>query len=145
MPSAKRQHFFGPWTCRSGSSHAIEVPQTYINTNVYPKTAPSSPTSKSPLNSPPRNGSPPNGLHNAIPHPSALRRHFSSTFMLIPEDQELSQIIDSKSISNGINVHANNLRDGDEKYPVGKLHIILRLLLWCLSSASVFVSASLIS
>lgn len=144
MPSAKRQHFFGPWTCRTGSSHAIEVPQTFINTNVYPKTAPSSPVCKSPLDSPPRGGSPPNGLHNAIPHPSALRRHFSSTFMLIPEDQELNQIIDSKSISNGIHMHASKLRGSDEKYPVGKLHIILRLLLWwpllCISLCQRFIN-----
>lgn len=136
MPSAKRQNFFsnGPWMKqRSESSHNIEVPAALINSNVYPKTAPSSPVCKSPLNSSsPRSGSPPNGLANGqLPHPSALRRHFSSTFMLIPEDQELNQIIDSKSISNGIHVQANKLlKNSDEKYPVGNLHIILRMILW---------------
>lgn len=130
MPSAKRQNFFscGPWT-RSGSSHSIESEHALINTNVYPKTAPSSPTHKSPFGSPPRSGSPPNGLNSShFPQPSALRRHFSSTFMLIPEDQELSQIVDSKSISNGI--HMNSKRADDEQYPIGNLHIILRLILW---------------
>lgn len=125
MPSAKRTNFFGPWG-RSGSSHSIVVPQTIINANVYPKTAPTSPVYKSPLNSPTRSGSPPNGLNSLLPQPSALRRRFSSTFMLIPEDQELNKIIDSKSISNGAHVNANEIK----KYPVGSLHIILRLVLW---------------
>jgi len=127
MPSAKRQNFFGPWT-RSESSHSIVVPKSMVhsNTKVYSKTMPSSPVSKSPLNSPPRSGSPPNGLNSVHPQPSALRRHFSSTFMLIPEDQELNKIVDSKSISNGTHVHSNE----KEKRQVSSLHIILRLLLW---------------
>lgn len=126
MPSAKRQNFFGPWT-RSESSHSIVVPrQTLINANVYPKTAPNSPVCKSPLNSPTRSGSPPNGLSSYFPNPSALRRHFSSTFMLIPEDQELNKIVDSKSIGNGTHVNS----DGSKKHRVGSLHIILRLILW---------------
>lgn len=134
MPSAKRQNFFsnGPWM-RSESHHSIDVPQSLIKDHIkMAKTAPNSPVCKSPFNSPQRSGSPPNGLsNNHLPHPSALRRHFSSTFMLIPEDQELNQIIDSKSISNGVHVHpkkANN--SSDQKYPVDSGHIILRLILW---------------
>ncbi|KAG5673478.1 hypothetical protein PVAND_003522 [Polypedilum vanderplanki] len=128
MPSAKRQNFFsnGPWT-RSESHASIVAPQTIIKQDyIYAQSAPSSPSSyKSPYNSP-RSGSPPNGS-SLLPQPSALRRHFSSTFMLIPEDSELSEIIDSKSISNGTHVHSKNT---NENYRVGSLHIILRLILW---------------
>ncbi|XP_070493904.1 uncharacterized protein [Chironomus tepperi] len=128
MPSAKRTNFFGPWT-RSDSVHSIEMTNTIINSNpkIYAKTAPNSPVSKSPLNSPPRSGSPPNGLSSSHPQPSALRRHFSSTFMLIPEDQELNKIVDSKSISNGTHVHSD---DEKENRQVSSLHIIVRLILW---------------
>lgn len=135
MPSAKRQIFFssGPWT-RSESSNSlhsdIEGAQTLIDQHVYPKTAPTSPTQRlSPLNSP-RSGSPPNGLSTLLPQPSALRRHFSSTFMLIPEDRELCEIVDSKSIANGTHVHSSTNSTSELLYPVGNLHIILRLLLW---------------
>lgn len=50
--------------------------------------------------------------------------------MLIPEDSELREINDAKSvhISNGTHVHVSKATS--EKYPVSKMHIILRLILW---------------
>jgi hypothetical protein len=135
MPSAKRQHFFsnGPWTLeRSESSGTIGISSKFINSNVYSKTAPSSPNYRSPLNSPTKSGSPPNGTYrneyNGISHHSSLKRHFSSTFMLIPEDQELNKITDSKSIKNGTQLFSDKRKT--EIYPVSNSHIVLRLLLW---------------
>jgi hypothetical protein len=46
--------------------------------------------------------------------------------MLIPEDQELKKIVDSKSISHVTHIHASD----NEKRQVSSLHIILRLILW---------------
>lgn len=123
MPSAKRQNFFGPWLGRSESSGNIVIPKSLINcAHIYAKTAPNSPIHS------PTSKSPPSLAPSQISHHSQLRRHFSSTFMLIPEDSELREINDAKSIngSNGTNVYASK----SEKYPVSKMHIILRLILW---------------
>ena len=121
MPSAKRHNFFGPWLSRSESSGNISLSKPIINSTVYAKTAPNSPIYS------PTSKSPPSMAPSQIAHHSQLKRHFSSTFMLIPEDSELREINDSKSInsSNGTHVHS-----GREVYPVSKLHIILRLILW---------------
>lgn len=123
MPSAKRQNFFGPWLSRSESSGNITLSKPMLSSTVYAKTAPNSP-----LHSP-TSQSPPSLAPSQIAHHSQLKRHFSSTFMLIPEDSELREISDSKSVnvSNGTHVHVD--RSG-EKYPVSNLHIVLRLILW---------------
>lgn len=123
MPSAKRHNFFGPWLSRSESSGNIVIAKPSINSIVYAKTAPNSP-----LHSP-TSQSPPSLAPSQITHHSQLKRHFSSTFMLIPEDAELREISDSKSIQvgNGTHIHVDM---NSEKYPVSSVHIILRLLLW---------------
>jgi hypothetical protein len=124
MPSAKRQNFFGPWQLgRSESSGNIVIAKPMINSTIYAKTAPNSPILS------PKSQSPPSLAPSPIAHHSQLKRHFSSTFMLIPEDCELREISDSKSIyaSTGTNIHVNT---NSEKYPVSHLHIILRLILW---------------
>lgn len=125
MPSAKRQNFFGPWLGRSESSGNIVIVKPQINSaHTYAKTAPNSPIHS------PTSKSPPSLAPSQIAHHSQLKRHFSSTFMLIPEDSELREINDAKSvhISNGTNVHVP--KSTNEKYPVTKMHIILRLILW---------------
>lgn len=121
MPSAKTHNFFGPWLSRSESSSNISLSKPIINSTVYSKTAPNSPIHS------PTSKSPPSMAPSLIAHHSQLKRHFSSTFMLIPEDTELREISDSKSVnvSNGTHVHI-----GRQAYPVSKLHIILRLILW---------------
>lgn len=123
MPSANHKNFFGPWLARSESSGNIVIPKTLINSNVYAKTAPNSPMHS------PTSKSPPSLAPSQIAHHSQLKRHFSSTFMLIPEDAELRQINDSKSIhvTNGTHIHVDTTK---EKYPVSNVHIILRLILW---------------
>lgn len=123
MPSAKRQNFFGPWLGRSESSGNIVLAKPLINNaQIYAKTAPNSPIHS------PTSQSPPSLAPSQIAHHSQLKRHFSSTFMLIPEDSELREINDAKSvhISNGTHVP----KTAPEKYPVSKMHIILRLILW---------------
>jgi hypothetical protein len=123
MPSAKRQNFFGPWLARSESSGNIVIAKSLINNSqVYAKTAPNSPIHS------PTSKSPPSLAPSQISHHSQLRRHFSSTFMLIPEDTELQEINDAKSVHNinGSHVHVTK----SQKYPVSKIHIILRLILW---------------
>lgn len=123
MPSAKRQNFFGPWLGRSESSGNIVIVKPLINSShIYAKTAPNSPIHS------PTSKSPPSPVPSQIAHHSQLKRHFSSTFMLIPEDSELREINDAKSVHNGTNVHVP--KSGAEKYPVSNMHIILRLLLW---------------
>lgn len=124
MPSAKRQNFFGPWLARSESSGNIVLSKPMISSSaVYAKTAPNSPLHSPTLQSPP------SLAPSQIAHHSQLKRHFSSTFMLIPEDSELREINDSKSVivGNGTHVHAETSR---EKYPVSNVHIVLRLILW---------------
>lgn len=127
MPSAKGpKNFFGPWT-RSGSNGNIVVPSPLINhnSNIYPKTAPSSPAYRSPFNSPASN-SPPYMGPSQIAHHSQLKRHFSSTFMLIPEDREIEEISDCRSTGSERSTHVY----AKEKYPVSTFHIIMRLMLW---------------
>lgn len=123
MPSAKRQNFFGPWQLgRSESSGSIVIAKPFINNaQIYAKTAPNSP-----IHSPTSKSPPPSLVPSQIAHHSQLRRHFSSTFMLIPEDSELREINDAKSIHNDTNVYTCK----SKKYPVSKMHIIVRLFLW---------------
>lgn len=125
MPSAKRHNFFGPWLARSESSGNITLNKPMISsTTVYAKTAPNSP-----LHSP-TSQSPPSLAPSQIANHSQLKRHFSSTFMLIPEDSELREINDSRTKSvylNGTQAYSDTSID---VYPVSKLHIFLRLVLW---------------
>lgn len=123
MPSAKRPNFFGPWLLnRSESSGNISVSPTIINNaNVYAKTAPNSPIHS------PNSQSPPSP--SSIAHHSQLKRHFSSTFMLIPEDAELREINDSKSLY-AASYRTVTAKSSNEKYPDSSLHFILRLIFW---------------
>jgi hypothetical protein len=125
MPSAKRPSFFGPWLLnRSESSGNITMTPSIINSHIYAKTAPNSP-----LHSP-TSKSPPCLAPSAISHHSQLKRHFSSTFMLIPEDAELKEINDSKTLHTPPSYQAEYMKSMSEKYPVSKMHIIIRLILW---------------
>lgn len=115
MPSLeKRENFFGPWT-RSESSANIRMTSPKIENMDHPRTAPNSPH-QTRANSPPStplSSSPPS------PH-GTLRRNFSSTFMLIPEDR-------------AIDITSTPPKDrfaGPVQYPVSNFRIIFRLVLW---------------
>lgn len=125
MPSAKRHNFFGPWLARSESSGNITLNNPMISSaTVYAKTAPNSP-----LHSPTSN-SPPSPAPSQIAHHSQLKRYFSSTFMLIPEDSELREIKDSRTKSVQLNATQATAVTPRDIYPVSNLHIVLRLVLW---------------
>ncbi|EDS31314.1 conserved hypothetical protein [Culex quinquefasciatus] len=124
MPSANKDKMFGPWS-RSDSSGSMYLSNNNNADNLvklYARTAPTSPRwtpVASRHNSPPMPSSP---LSSSPP--STLRRNYSSTFMLIPEDRAVDQV----SVEPAVSVQPS--RSSATKYRISNCRIILRLILW---------------
>lgn len=128
MPSANKDKLFGPWS-RSDSSGSMFLSNNNNADNLvkaYARTAPTSPRWTpvgSRHNSPPMPSSP---LSSSPP--STLRRNYSSTFMLIPEDRAVDPVsIDPIPL---INNGRERREDPSSKYRISNGRIILRLVLW---------------
>ncbi|XP_055617323.1 uncharacterized protein LOC129762809 isoform X2 [Toxorhynchites rutilus septentrionalis] len=109
MPSASKDKMFGPWS-RSDSSGTPTSPRwTPVASRHNSPPMPSSPLSSSP--------------------PSTLRRNYSSTFMLIPEDRAVDPVSVEPLLSpnNGQQVHHG---DPAAKYRISNIRLVLRLILW---------------
>ncbi|XP_055612935.1 uncharacterized protein LOC129759489 [Uranotaenia lowii] len=128
MPSANKDKIFGPWS-RSDSTGSMYLSNNNNADNLvklYSRTAPTSPRwtpSVSRHNSPPMPSSP---LSSSPP--STLRRNYSSTFMLIPEDRAVDPVSVEPAPSK--NVNGSPRDEPVDKYRVSNGRIILRLFLW---------------
>ncbi|XP_055529993.1 uncharacterized protein LOC129721427 [Wyeomyia smithii] len=128
MPSANNDKLLGPWS-RSDSSGSMFLSNNNNADNLvkaYARTAPTSPRWTpvgSRHNSPPMPSSP---LSSSPP--STLRRNYSSTFMLIPEDRAVDPVsIDPMPLINNGRDRRENLSN---KYRASNGRIVLRLILW---------------
>ncbi|XP_065072925.1 uncharacterized protein LOC135697227 [Ochlerotatus camptorhynchus] len=125
MPSAGKDNMMGPWG-RSESSGSMFLSNNNNADNLvklFSRTAPTSPRwtpVASRHNSPPMPSSP---LSSSPP--STLRRNYSSTFMLIPEDRAVDQVSVTESAAS-----APHQDDPASKYRISNGRIILRLVLW---------------
>lgn len=125
MPSASKDKMKGPWN-RSESSGSMFLSNNNNADNLvklFSRTAPTSPRwtpVASRHNSPPMPSSP---LSSSPP--STLRRNYSSTFMLIPEDRAVDQVSVVEP-----SAPAPNQEDAASKYRISNGRIILRLILW---------------
>lgn len=131
MPSASKNKMIGPWS-RSESSGSMFLSNNNNADNLvklYSRTAPTSPhwtPMASRHNSPPMPSSP---LSSSPP--STLRRNYSSTFMLIPEDRAVDQVSMPEPAPS--NTHSNGMHhkeDPADKYRISNGRIVLRLILW---------------
>uniref|UniRef100_U5ENT7 Putative conserved plasma membrane protein n=1 Tax=Corethrella appendiculata TaxID=1370023 RepID=U5ENT7_9DIPT len=128
MPSARKEKFFGAWN-RSESTGSMYLSNNNTADNLMKlisNTAPSSPRwtpYNSRHNSPPSPASPLSTSPPATSPYSTLKRNYSSTFTLIPEDRA----VDIKSTTITSN---NNLRRNPQHYQVSNLRILVRLILW---------------
>lgn len=126
MPSASKTKMMGPWG-RSESSGSMFLSNNNNADNLvklYSRTAPTSPhwtPSASRHNSPPMPSSP---LSSSPP--TTLRRNYSSTFMLIPEDRAVDQV----SVPEPAPSTTHHKDDPTAKYRISTGRIVLRLILW---------------
>ncbi|XP_058117003.1 uncharacterized protein LOC131288720 [Anopheles ziemanni] len=134
MTSASRDRSFGTWN-RSDSTGNVYLSNNNVADNLakmFSRTAPSSPRWTpygSRHNSPPMPSSP----LSSSPPPSTLRRNYSSTFTLIPEDRAVDTV--SPSImphSDSTNGATPKSKATETRPPMRPSNgrIILRLVLW---------------
>lgn len=127
MPSASKDKIFGPWNRSESTGNVVYLSNNNTADNLakmFSRTAPSSPRWTpygSRHNSPPMPSSP---LSSSPP--STLRRNYSSTFTLIPEDRELETVAPSAPPSTA----ASTAKASASQQRVSSGRILLRLVLW---------------
>uniref|UniRef100_A0A182MTQ3 Uncharacterized protein n=1 Tax=Anopheles culicifacies TaxID=139723 RepID=A0A182MTQ3_9DIPT len=127
MPSASKDKIFGPWNRSESTGNFVYLSNNNTADNLakmFSRTAPSSPRWTpygSRHNSPPMPSSP---LSSSPP--STLRRNYSSTFTLIPEDRELDTVQPTPPVP----ASSSSSKTETKPQRVSNGRILLRLVLW---------------